>query len=108
MARQLDRVAWNEGEHRPETCLTNAYLTLVLSKGSQAGISVRYAESLFAGFTPGGARKGNRDEVEGKVFYRLVGGKWDMNISLPAGTLGRLIWKGKEYLLKEGENKVVV
>jgi len=42
------------------------------------------------------------------VRYRLVSGRWDMEVRLPAGTSGRLIWKGKVYLLKEGENKVVV
>jgi len=51
-----------------QTCLTNAYLTLNFSKGRDAGISIRYAESLYAEFTPYGARKGNRDQVEGKTF----------------------------------------
>ena len=51
-----------------QTYLTNAYLTLVFSKGSHAGISIRYAESLYAAFTPYGGRKGNRNEVEGKIF----------------------------------------
>jgi alpha-L-rhamnosidase len=51
-----------------QTFLTNAYLTLNFSKGSHAGISIRYAESLVAEFTSFGARKGNRNEVEGKIF----------------------------------------
>ena len=51
-----------------QTFLTNAYLTLNFSKGSHAGISIRYAESLVAEFTRYGARKGNRNEVEGKIF----------------------------------------
>ena len=51
-----------------QTYLTNAYLTLNFSKGSNAGISIRYAESMFAERTPYGLRKGNRNEVEGKFF----------------------------------------
>jgi alpha-L-rhamnosidase len=51
-----------------QTFLTNAYVTLHFSKGKNAGISMRYAESLVAEFTAYGARKGNRNEVEGKIF----------------------------------------
>jgi alpha-L-rhamnosidase len=48
--------------------LTNAYLTLNFSKGKNAGISIRYAESMVAEFTAYGARKGNRNDVDGKIF----------------------------------------
>ncbi|HEX6427153.1 MAG TPA: alpha-rhamnosidase, partial [Niastella sp.] len=48
-----------------QTFLTNAYVTLHFSKGKNAGISMRYAESLVAEFTQYGARKGNRNDVEG-------------------------------------------
>ena len=51
-----------------QTYLTNAYVTLRFSKGKNAGISMRYAESLVAEFTQYGACKGNRNEVEGKIF----------------------------------------
>ncbi|HVU54645.1 MAG TPA: alpha-L-rhamnosidase C-terminal domain-containing protein [Puia sp.] len=51
-----------------QTYLTNAYLTLNFSNGANAGISIRYAESLFAERTPYGMRKGNRNDVEGKFF----------------------------------------
>ncbi|MBO9202467.1 MULTISPECIES: alpha-L-rhamnosidase-related protein [Niastella] len=51
-----------------QTFLTNAYVTLHFSKGKNAGISLRYAESLVTEFTQYGARKGNRNEVEGKLF----------------------------------------
>lgn len=51
-----------------QTFLTNAYLTLNFSKGKNAGISLRYAESMVVEFTPYGARKGNRNDVEGKIF----------------------------------------
>jgi len=51
-----------------QTYLTNAYLTLNFSKGKDAGISLKYAESLFENLKKYGARKGNRNEVEGKDF----------------------------------------
>ncbi|HVV05034.1 MAG TPA: alpha-L-rhamnosidase N-terminal domain-containing protein, partial [Puia sp.] len=51
-----------------QTYLTNAYLTLNFSGGHHAGISIRYAESMFAEHTAYGLRKGNRNEVEGKFF----------------------------------------
>ena len=51
-----------------QTYLTNAYLTLNFSEGHNAGISIRYAESMFAEHTAYGLRKGHRNEVEGKFF----------------------------------------
>lgn len=51
-----------------QTFLTNAYVTLRFSKGKNAGISMRYAESMVVEFTQYGARKGNRNDVEGKIF----------------------------------------
>ncbi len=51
-----------------QTCLTNAYLTLNFSKGRDAGISIRYAESLYIEFNKYGGRKGNRNDVDGKIF----------------------------------------
>jgi len=51
-----------------QTYLTNAYLTLNFSKGRDAGISIRYAESLYIEFTKYGGRKGNRNDVDGKIF----------------------------------------
>ncbi|HXB43944.1 MAG TPA: alpha-L-rhamnosidase C-terminal domain-containing protein [Puia sp.] len=53
-----------------QTFLSNAYPTIIFSKGKDADISIQYAEALFEsmstqdGFLP----KGNRDEVEGKIF----------------------------------------
>ncbi|GAA4808812.1 hypothetical protein GCM10023231_42620 [Olivibacter ginsenosidimutans] len=52
-----------------QTYLTNAYLTLKFSKGKHAFITIRYAESLVDEFTPYGPKKGNRNEVEGKLFH---------------------------------------
>lgn len=51
-----------------QTYLTNAYINLVFSKGKGAGISMRYAESLFDDLNKYGARKGNRNDVDGKDF----------------------------------------
>ncbi|MDB5131063.1 MAG: alpha-rhamnosidase [Mucilaginibacter sp.] len=51
-----------------QTHLTNAYLTFVFSGGKDAGISLTYAESLFTGIDRFGTKKGNRDDVDGKVF----------------------------------------
>ncbi len=51
-----------------QTFLTNAYVTLNFSGGRDAGISLRYAESLFIEFTKFGGRKGNRNDVDGKIF----------------------------------------
>jgi alpha-L-rhamnosidase len=55
--------------------LTNAYPTLVFSGGSDAGISLGYAEALYirknenlSGYRLPNMPKGNRDEVEGKIF----------------------------------------
>lgn len=56
-----------------QTFLTDAYPTLVFSKGKNAGISISYAEGLYIK----GDDKGNRNEVEGKTFI----GKKDSIIS---------------------------
>jgi alpha-L-rhamnosidase len=42
------------------------------------------------------------------VNYVLKKNKWHLNISLPQIIPGRLIWKGKSYELKPGENTVVI
>lgn len=53
--------------------LTNAYPTIVFSKGKDAGISMSYAEGMYI-IEPGNSnwraqtRKGNRNEIEGKRF----------------------------------------
>lgn len=38
------------------------------------------------------------------VSYTLENGKWKIDIQLPQKITGRLLWKGKQYLLKEGNN----
>ncbi|MBV8390444.1 MAG: alpha-L-rhamnosidase N-terminal domain-containing protein [Mucilaginibacter sp.] len=40
------------------------------------------------------------------VKYALENNKWHMNITLPVGVPGRLVWKGKYYALKPGENSL--
>ena len=42
------------------------------------------------------------------VSYALKNGKWEIKIGLPEKTSGILVWKGKTYLLKEGENSFVI
>ena len=43
-----------------------------------------------------------------KASYILQNDKWNVAITLPQTITGRFIWKGKEYALKSGENKLVV
>ncbi len=43
-----------------------------------------------------------------KASYILQNDKWNVDITLPQTITGRFIWKGKEYALKSGENKLVV
>jgi hypothetical protein len=56
-----------------QTYLTNAYPTIIFSKGKDAGISMSYAEGMFV-IEPNNkdwraqGRKGNRDEIDGKRF----------------------------------------
>jgi hypothetical protein len=55
--------------------LTNAYPTLLFSKGNNAGISLSYAEALYSPEnekTKSGRGKGNRNEVDGKVFIGKI------------------------------------
>lgn len=52
-----------------QTFLTNAYITLNLSKGKNASLTLRYAEALFTKLNgPEGLLKGHRNDVEGKIF----------------------------------------
>ncbi len=53
-----------------QTYLTTGYPELTISGGGGAVIRMRYAESLFHRPAPGArnVEKGNRDEVEGKIF----------------------------------------
>lgn len=42
------------------------------------------------------------------VNYELKKNKWQINISLPQGTPGKLVWKGKTYELKPGGNMLLI
>jgi hypothetical protein len=43
-----------------------------------------------------------------KASYVLQNGKWNVEITLPKKITGTFIWKGKEYVLKSGENKLLL
>lgn len=53
-----------------QSCLTNAYPTIIFSKGKNTALSIQYAEALFQSLSTDGGflPKGNRNEVEGKIF----------------------------------------
>ena len=80
-----------------QTYLTNAYINIIFSKGRDAGISMRYAESLFDDVKKYGDRKGNRNDVDGKDFK----GRKDSLIS--DGSTGQsytsLYWRSFRYIL---------
>jgi len=80
-----------------QTYLTSAYMNVIFSKGKDAGISMRYAESLFDNIKKYGARKGNRNDVDGKDFN----GRKDSLIS--DGSTGQtyttLYWRSFRYIL---------
>lgn len=82
-----------------QTFLTNAYPTLIFSKGKNAAISLSYAEGLYIK----GNDKGNRNEVEGKTFI----GKKDSIIS--DGSTGQeftpLWWRTYRYVQIKVETK---
>ncbi|HEY9196649.1 MAG TPA: alpha-L-rhamnosidase C-terminal domain-containing protein, partial [Mucilaginibacter sp.] len=46
----------------------------------------------------------------GKVYakYLLNNGKWNINVTLPKGTSGIFVWKGKTFALKTGTNNLII
>jgi alpha-L-rhamnosidase len=42
------------------------------------------------------------------VAYTLENGRWNIKVALPEKTSGVLVWKGKRYLLKAGDNGFVL
>ncbi|HVW16141.1 MAG TPA: alpha-L-rhamnosidase N-terminal domain-containing protein [Mucilaginibacter sp.] len=42
------------------------------------------------------------------VQYDKHGGKWHIKATLPSGTTGTLVWQGKFYPLRAGENNLVI
>jgi len=90
--------------------LTNAYPTLIFSKGNHASLSLRYAEALYIhkdenirGSWIPTMPKGNRNDVEGKVFI----GKMDSVLS--DGTMQQtftpLWWRTYRYVLLTVQTK---
>jgi alpha-L-rhamnosidase len=55
-----------------QTYETNAFVTLNFSGGKDAGISLGYAEALFEKDGRGGWVKGNRNDIDGKVFIGRI------------------------------------
>ena len=82
-----------------QTYLTNAYLTLLFSKGEGSTITLGYQESLFNTYPS----KGNRNEVEGKVFH----GRKDSIISggMDNQQFTTLTWRTFRYILVNIETK---
>lgn len=56
------------------------------------------------------AISGSMPHPNGKVdvAYTVKDNKWDIQIKLPQQTTGTLVWKGKSYSLKSGENKFLL
>src|SRR6185437_7126733 len=79
-----------------QTYLTNAYLNMNFSNGKGAGISIGYAEALFTSLANYRTKKGNRDDVDGKIFA----GRKDSLLS--DGTAGQsfttLYWRTYRYI----------
>jgi alpha-L-rhamnosidase len=79
-----------------QTYLTSAYVTLNFSGGKDAGISLMYAEALFDNLANYRTQKGNRNDVEGKIFA----GRRDSIIS--DGSTGQsfnsLYWRTYRYI----------
>lgn len=77
--------------------MTNAYITLNFSNGKNAGISMRFSESLYDNLNKYGRRKGNRNDVEGKEFS----GRADSIIAngKPGQSFTTLYWRSFRYIL---------
>lgn len=84
-----------------QSFLTNAFLTMQLSRGKDAAVSIKYAEALFQSGSP--IIKGNRNEIEGKKFL----GRKDSLIS--NGSTGQvfttLAWRTFRYIEMKIETK---
>jgi alpha-L-rhamnosidase len=53
---------------------------------------------------------GEMPHPDGKVAvdYKLENNKWKIKVSLPQNTSGKLVWKGKTYELKAGNNSFLI
>jgi alpha-L-rhamnosidase len=95
--------------------LTNAYITLQFSRGRDSTVSLKYAEALYIPANSTGndgsgdsgptrlAGKGNRNEVNGKIFL----GREDRLISdgTPHQVFTSLYWRTYRYILLTVETK---
>ena len=85
-----------------QTYLTSAYLTLNFGNGKGAGISLVYAESPFISLDHG-MNKGNRDDVDGKIF---AGRRDSLNSDGTAGqSFTTLSWRTYRYVLLKVQTK---
>jgi alpha-L-rhamnosidase len=41
-----------------------------------------------------------------EVLYNKVGMHWRIEITLPSGITGKLVWKGRSYPLTPGKNRL--
>lgn len=88
-----------------QTYLTNAYFTLNFSRGNNSRIAIGYAETLYDKYPA----KGNRDDVEGKVFI----GRTDSIISNGKNNQAftSSSWRTYRYVslkIKTGEEPLVI
>ncbi|AKD55478.1 alpha-L-rhamnosidase-related protein [Spirosoma radiotolerans] len=81
-----------------QSVLTNAYPTLIMSRGLNAKVTLTYAEALNQG-----GDKGNRNEVEGKVMV----GREDLIIADGSNqqTFTSLLWRTYRYIQLTIETK---
>jgi len=92
-----------------QTYLTSAYVTLNFSGGRGASMSLMYAEALFDNLANYRTQKGNRNDVEGKIFA----GRRDSVIS--DGSAGQsfntLYWRTYRYIrlrVQTGDQPLVI
>jgi alpha-L-rhamnosidase len=88
--------------------LTNAFVTLNFSKGKNAAIKLTYAESMFVSLK-NGIVKGNRNDVEGKIFA----GRKDSIIADGSAnqTFTTLAWRTYRYIevkVKTGDEPLII
>ncbi|MDN5286990.1 MAG: alpha-rhamnosidase [Mucilaginibacter sp.] len=93
-----------------QSYLTNAFVTLNFSRGKNAAIKLSYAEAMFTSLKgPEGTSKGNRNDVEGKIFA----GRKDSIIADGSAnqTFTTLAWRTFRYMelkVKTGDEPLVI
>lgn len=83
-----------------QTYLTNAYLTMLFSKGKDAKVVIGYADCLYTKFP---TEKGNRNDIEGKEFRgridEIIANGYDKQ------EYTTLFWRTYRYIQIEVETK---